>query len=98
MEPSLEGGSGRKIKVMKEGDPRWVLIADAYDGLQEVGPVTIKAGRAVYHWIYRNKSVRAHIALDVRYRNSIVELDKSLPPEVIMLSAGGENCTLVLTV
>jgi hypothetical protein len=75
---SLKGGSRRKIKVMKEDDPRWVLIANAYDGLQEVGEVTIKAGRVVYHWIYKDKSVQAHSEPDVRYRNSIVELDKKL--------------------
>jgi len=84
---------------MKKEDPRWVLIGDAYDGLREVGgPVTVKAGRAAYHWIYRNKSVRARSKSDVRYRDSTVELDESLPPGVMVLSAGGESCTLVLTV
>jgi hypothetical protein len=84
---------------MKKEDPRWVLIGDAYDGLREVGEVvTMKAGRAAYHWIYWNKSVRERSERDVRYRNSTVELDESLPPGVMVLSAGGESCTLVLTV
>jgi hypothetical protein len=84
---------------MKKEDSRWVLIGDAYDGLRDVGEaVTMKAGRDAYYWIYRNKSVRARSEPDIRYRNSTVELDESLPPGVMVLSAGGESCTLVLTV
>jgi hypothetical protein len=90
---------GGKGKVMKR-DPFWVLIGDAYDGLQEGGEaVTMKAGSAVYYWFYQNiKRLEVCGEPDVRYRDSRVELDESLPPAVMVLSAGGERCTLVLTV
>ena len=83
---------------MKE-DPFWALLADAYDGLNETGEVvTIKAGRAAYYWFYQKiKSLRVPGASDIRYRDSTVELDESLSPGVMVLSAGGERCTLVLT-
>jgi hypothetical protein len=76
-----------------------VLIGDAYDGLEKTGePVTMKAGRAAHDWVHRNiKTLRASKEPDVRYRNSMVELDESLPPGVMVLSAAGERCTLVLT-
>jgi hypothetical protein len=77
-----------------------VLIDDAYDGLEKTGePVTMKAGHAAHDWIRRNiKSLRARKESDVRYRDSMVELDESLPPGLLVLSAAGESCTLVLTV
>jgi hypothetical protein len=80
-------------------DPFWVLMGDAYDGLQEAGEaVDIKAGRAAYYWFRRKiKSLRLSGGPDTRYRDSTVELDESLSPGVMVLSAGGENCTLVLT-
>jgi hypothetical protein len=80
-------------------DPFWVLMGDAYDGLKEAGEaVTIKAGRAAYCWFYQNiKNLRVPGGPDIRYRDSTVELDESLPPGVMVLSAGGESCTLVLT-
>jgi hypothetical protein len=83
-------------------NPKWTWINPGRNA--GLGPKVFgqnadaKVGRADYRWIYRNKNVRAPSALDVRYRNTIVELDKSLPPEVMVLNAGGENCTLVLTV
>jgi hypothetical protein len=82
---------------MKE-DPFWVLMGDAYDGLKEAGEaVTIKAGLATYYWYYqKTKNLRVSGGPDIRYRDSAVELDESLPPEVMVLSAGGESCTLVL--
>ena len=47
---------------------------------------------------YQNiKNLRVPGGPDVRYRDSTVELDESLPPEVMVLSAAGESCTLVLT-
>jgi hypothetical protein len=83
---------------MKE-DLFWVLMGDAYDGLNETGErVTIKAGRAAYYWFYqRIKNRRARGGPDVRYRDSTVELDESLSAGVMVLTAGGESCTLVLT-
>ena len=75
---------------MKE-DPFWVLMGDAYDGLKEAGEaVTIKAGRAAYYWFYQNIK-------NLRVPSGQVELDESLPPGVMVLNAGGESCTLVLT-
>jgi hypothetical protein len=83
---------------MKE-DPFRVLMGDAYDGLKETGEaVTIKAGRAGYYSFYRNiKKPRIPGGPDIRYQDSTVELDGSLSPGVMVLSAGGESCTLVLT-
>ena len=83
---------------MKE-DPFWVLMGDAYNGLKEAGEaVTIKAGRAAYDRFYQKiKKRRVPGRPDMRYRDSMVELDESLPPGVMVLSAGGESCTLVLT-
>jgi len=83
---------------MKE-DPFWVLMGDAYDGLQEAGGVvTIKAGRAAYYWFYQNiKNLGISGGRDIRYRDSKVELDENLSPGVMVLSAGGESCTLILT-
>jgi hypothetical protein len=83
---------------MKE-DPFWVLMGDAYGGLKEAGEaVTIKAGRAAYDWFYQEiKKRRIPGWPDMRYRDSTVDLDESLPPGVMVLSAGGESCTLVLT-
>jgi hypothetical protein len=83
---------------MKE-DPFWVLLGDTYDGLKEAGEaVTIKAGLAAYYWYYqRIKNLRVSGGPDIRYRDSTVELDESLPPGVMVLRAGGESYTLVLT-
>ena len=83
---------------MKE-DPFSVLMGDAYDGLKEAGEaVTIKAGLAAYYWYYQKiKNLQGPDAPDIRYRDSAVELDESLSPGVMVLSAGGESCTLVLT-
>ena len=83
---------------MKE-DPFWVLMGNAYDGLKKADEaVTIKAGRAAYYWYYQNvKNLRLPGGPDFRYRNSTVGLDESLSPGVMILSAGGESCTLVLT-
>ena len=83
---------------MKE-DPFWVLMGNAYDGLKEAGEaVTIKAGRRAYYWFYQKiKSLRVPGGWDIRYRDSTVELDESLSPDVMVLSAGDESCTLVLT-
>jgi hypothetical protein len=80
-------------------DPFWVLMGDAYDGLKEAGEaVNIKAGRAAYCWFHqRIKSLRLPGGPNTRYRDSMVELDESLSPRVMVLSAGGESCTLVLT-
>jgi hypothetical protein len=77
-----------------------VLIGDAYDGLEKTGePVTMKAGHAAHAWVHRSiNGLRAREEPDVRYRNSMVELDESLPPGVMVLSAAGERCTLVLTI
>jgi hypothetical protein len=85
-------------QVMKE-DPFWALMGDAYDGLKEGGEaVNIKAGRAAYYWFQqRIKKLRLAGGPDTRYRDSTVELDESLSPGVMVLSAGGESCTLVLT-
>jgi hypothetical protein len=53
---SIKGGRGTKGNVMKK-DPFWVLIGNAYDGLQDGGEVvTMKAGSAVYYWFYQNGS------------------------------------------
>ena len=83
---------------MKE-DPFSVLMGDAYDGLKEAGEaVTIKAGLAAYYWYYQKiKDLPVPGGPDIRYRDSVVELDESLSPGVMVLSAGGESCTLVLT-
>jgi hypothetical protein len=83
---------------MKE-DPFLVLMGDAYEGLKEAGgAVTIKAGLAAYYWYYQKiKNLRAPGGPDIRYRDSTVELDESLSPRLMVLSAGGESCTLVLT-
>jgi hypothetical protein len=83
---------------MKE-DPFLMLMGDAYDGLKEAGEaVTIKAGRRTYYWFYQKiKSLRVPGGSDIRYRESAVELDESLSPDVMVLSAGDESCTLVLT-
>jgi hypothetical protein len=85
-------------QVMKE-DPFWALMGDAYDGLKEAGEaVNIKAGRAAYCWFHqRIKKLQLAGGPDTRYRDSTVELDESLSPGVMVLSAGGESCTLVLT-
>jgi hypothetical protein len=84
---------------MKE-DPFWVLMGDAYDGLTETGEaVTIKAGLAAYYWCYQKiKGLRVPGGPNIRYRDSTVELDESLSPGVMVLSAGGESCTLVLMI
>ena len=76
-----------------------MLLGDAYDGLKEAGEaVTIKAGLGAYHWFHQNiKKLRTPGGPDIRYRDSTVELDESLSPGVMVLSAGGESCTLVLT-
>jgi hypothetical protein len=83
---------------MKE-DPFSVLMGDAYDGLKEAGEaVTIKAGLAAYYWYCQKiKNLRVPGGSNIRYRDSTVELDESLSPGVMVLSAGGESCTLVLT-
>jgi hypothetical protein len=83
---------------MKE-DPFWVLMGDAYDGLKETGEaVTIKAGLAAYYWYHRKiKNLRVPGRPNIPYRDSTVELDESLSPGVMVLSAGAESYTLVLT-
>jgi hypothetical protein len=55
-------------------------------------------GRAAYYSFYRNiKKPQIPGGPDIGYRDSTGELDGSLSPGVMVLSAGGESCTLVLT-